>query len=145
MVNRLRKKLWLLPPLFFFISVGLSSQLTPSSVGMGTHRSLGLPPCLFQQLTHLPCPSCGLTTSWTYLAHLEWIKAFLVHPFGPPLFLIVGVISLLAIPESLGKKTALHQILAGKHHFWIYLGVTLFLVIWLIRVFLIFKNRFFAI
>jgi hypothetical protein len=36
---------------------------------MGTHVQIGLPPCTFQVMTGVPCPSCGLTTSVALLAH----------------------------------------------------------------------------
>jgi len=34
---------------------------------METHRQLGLPPCTFYDYTGLPCPSCGMTTSFALL------------------------------------------------------------------------------
>jgi hypothetical protein len=30
-----------------------------------THRQLGMPPCTFFGVTGLPCPSCGMTTSFS--------------------------------------------------------------------------------
>lgn len=36
---------------------------------METHRQLGLPPCNMVVLTGKPCPSCGMTTSFTMLMH----------------------------------------------------------------------------
>lgn len=35
----------------------------------GTHRQLGLPPCMLNLVTGLPCPACGMTTSVSLLAH----------------------------------------------------------------------------
>jgi hypothetical protein len=34
---------------------------------METHRQLGLPPCTFYKVTRVPCPSCGMTTSFALL------------------------------------------------------------------------------
>jgi len=34
-----------------------------------THRQMGLPPCTFYEVTKLPCPSCGMTTSFSLLIH----------------------------------------------------------------------------
>jgi len=36
---------------------------------METHRQLGLPPCTFYEKTGVPCPSCGMTTSFALLMH----------------------------------------------------------------------------
>jgi Protein of unknown function (DUF2752) len=34
---------------------------------MASHQSLGMPPCRFQEMAGLPCPSCGMTTSFAHL------------------------------------------------------------------------------
>lgn len=36
---------------------------------MATHTQLGLPPCNFVMLSGKPCPSCGMTTSFSLLVH----------------------------------------------------------------------------
>ena len=52
----------------------------------GLHTRLHLPPCLFLAITGLPCPFCGLTTSFTLLTHGTLGRAFLANPSGPPLY-----------------------------------------------------------
>jgi hypothetical protein len=42
--------------------------------------------CLFRLLTGWPCPGCGLTRSFAFTAHLQFLQAFRMHPLGPPLF-----------------------------------------------------------
>lgn len=55
--------------------------LTPDIRGLGTHEQLGLPPCGFYLWWGLPCPSCGMTTSWAWLVRFEFAEAFQQH-FG---------------------------------------------------------------
>ena len=64
--------------------------LTPSPDGHGTHTQLGLPPCGFFVITGLPCPGCGLTTSFAHLARLNLLGAVRANIWGVPLF--VGVV-----------------------------------------------------
>jgi hypothetical protein len=58
---------------------------------MGTHSaSLGLPPCNFLQTTGLPCPSCGMTTSFSWLAHGNLVASAYVQPMGAILALLAA-------------------------------------------------------
>jgi hypothetical protein len=49
---------------------------------MQTHRQLGLPPCTFYELTHLPCPSCGMTTSFSLLVHGDVVNSLRANAVG---------------------------------------------------------------
>ena len=44
-----------------------AATLEPSRKGMGTHEQLGLSPCYFPERLGVPCPACGMTTSWAHL------------------------------------------------------------------------------
>lgn len=49
--------------------------LTPSPTGSGTHMQLGLPPCSTVLYVGLPCPFCGMTTSWAWLTRGDFAHA----------------------------------------------------------------------
>ena len=79
------------------VTLGLSRYLQPSTRGFGTHEQLGLPPCTFLKLTGIPCPSCGLTTSFAHAAHLHLLDSFIAQPFG----LLLFGLTVLSVPFTL--------------------------------------------
>jgi hypothetical protein len=60
----------------------LAAMLRPSPDGLGTHQELGLNGCQFLQRTGIPCPTCGMTTSWTWFAHGNLAASFYIQPMG---------------------------------------------------------------
>jgi Protein of unknown function (DUF2752) len=52
----------------FFVAIFLINPYPNGEAAkMGVHQQLGLPPCTFQEVAQIPCPSCGMTTSFTLL------------------------------------------------------------------------------
>jgi hypothetical protein len=66
---------------------------------MATHRQLGLPPCNFYRITGLPCPSCGMTTSFALLMHGDLMNSLRANAVGT---LLAGF-CLLLVPWSLAS------------------------------------------
>ncbi|HQR32473.1 MAG TPA: DUF2752 domain-containing protein [Blastocatellia bacterium] len=64
------------------LTLAVARMFTPSAKGYGTHEQLGLPPCLFFKWTGIPCPNCGLTTSFAHSARFHFYQAFITQPFG---------------------------------------------------------------
>lgn len=53
----------------------VARALTPDPSGMGTHSQLGFSPCSFMQRIGIPCPACGMTTSWSHLTRGQWVES----------------------------------------------------------------------
>jgi hypothetical protein len=69
----------------------VAAWLPPSPTGTATHaRSLGLPPCSFLKTTGLPCPSCGMTTSFSWFAKGNLPASLYVQPMGTVLALMAA-------------------------------------------------------
>lgn len=64
------------------VTLSLARWLKPSANGFGTHEQIGLPPCLFFKLTGVPCPTCGMTTSFAHSARFHFYQAVITQPFG---------------------------------------------------------------
>jgi len=61
------------------------------------HRQLGLPPCKFYETFHKPCPSCGLTTSFSLLMHGDLSASLRANAVGT----LLAAFCLALIPWSL--------------------------------------------
>ncbi len=90
------------------VLLGVARSLAPSPNGFGTHQGLGLPPCTFQVMFHMRCPSCGMTTSWAHLTRGDVPGAVQSNVGG----LLLGVIAMLAAPWLLVSA------LLGRWWFW---------------------------
>lgn len=62
--------------------LALASRLEPDPRGFGTHEQLGLQPCAFAVLTGRLCPTCGMTTSFAWIARGRPREAWRVNPAG---------------------------------------------------------------
>jgi hypothetical protein len=81
-----------------------ASRLTPSPTGIGTHRALGLERCAFEQRTGLPCPACGMTTSFAWFVRGNIPASFYIQPMG----------TLLAVLAVIAFWTGLYAALTGR-------------------------------
>src|SRR5438874_12668882 len=66
--------------------------LPPNPQGIGTHRAMGFQRCEFMARTGLPCPSCGMTTSFAWFVRGNWLASIYVQPMGFVLALLTGTV-----------------------------------------------------
>jgi hypothetical protein len=57
-------------------------RIKPNASGIGTHEQMGFAGCQFERRTGLPCPTCGMTTSYAYFVRGNWVASFYVQPAG---------------------------------------------------------------
>ena len=82
--------------------------------------------CPIRHATGVPCPSCFLTRSICASLGGDFLNAFKIHLFGPPLAIILIIWSIL----SLRRKTFLKINFKNK---FFYIGFLFFLIYWLYR------------
>ena len=85
--------------------------LQPSEFGFGTHEALGLPPCSAITWFGVPCPTCGMTTSWSYLLRGDLFMSLRCNPGGTCLALVAMVTAVWSLSiAALGNYRALLSI-----------------------------------
>jgi Protein of unknown function (DUF2752) len=82
---------------------GMAWWLDPYKGGkvwrMETHTQLGLPPCTFKTLTGLPCPSCGMTTSFALFIRGDVVNSLRANFVGT----LLAAFCLVLVPWSLAS------------------------------------------
>ena len=116
------------------MTLAIARLLHPSAKGYGTHQQLGLPSCVFFKLTGIPCPSCGLTTSFAHAARLHFYQAFLTQPFGLiAFFLTVASIPLFA--HLIRRRVAWQEAIRVRGvHVLFYLLLVIYLLSWFYKI-----------
>jgi hypothetical protein len=104
---------------------------------METHRQLGLPPCSFKTMTGLPCPSCGMTTSFSLLMHGDIWNSLQANAVGT----LLALACVLFVPWSLASvfmaRPMFVRTVEKPLMFGIVALVTLMLIRWVIVVIMI--------
>lgn len=75
------------------IVLGIAARLHPSHAGVGSHEQLRLSQCQFLAHTGLPCPTCGMTTSFSWFVRGNIPASFYIQPMG----MLLAVITVIAI------------------------------------------------
>ena len=77
--------------LTFTLVLAVSRFLTPDPRGFGTHEQLGLLPCSTMQFFGIPCPFCGMTTTFVLMARGNHLSAITTQPVGALLFCLLFI------------------------------------------------------
>jgi hypothetical protein len=88
----------------------IAIMIKPAGAGVGTHQQLGLAECQFERQTGVPCPTCGMTTSFAHFVRGDVHKSFYVQPMGMVLALITTMVFWVAIYVGLSGRPA-HRLL----------------------------------
>lgn len=65
-------------------------RLHPSPTGVASHTAMGFDECQFLKRTGLPCPSCGMTTSFSWFVRGNALASLYVQPMGFVLALLTS-------------------------------------------------------
>jgi len=82
MTNVKKHIFWAFALVMCVAALGIARYLEPDPRGLGTHAPITRGPCLFRSITGIPCPTCGMTTSFAYATRLRMKEAFGAQPFG---------------------------------------------------------------
>jgi len=66
--------------------------------------------CIFNTITGIPCPLCGITRSMYITLHGEFIGAFFLHPLGPIILMILIYILITKILTLFSTRIKVIQI-----------------------------------
>jgi hypothetical protein len=77
------------------VVLGIAIWLNPYD--LETHIQLGLPPCNFLVISGFPCPSCGMTTSFSLLMHGDLVASWQANGAG----MLLALMALLGVPWCL--------------------------------------------
>ncbi len=134
-VDRCHQLFLELPQVLAVLGVlAISLWLKPDDRLYGTHQQLGFPPCASRVLLGIPCPSCGLTTSFTLMSHGQPVRAFKAHYLGP--FLYTGMLVYLGFLITFlvrGQRLRFHWPKWVPYGL-LFGGLGLYLLCWVIRI-----------
>jgi hypothetical protein len=96
---------------------------------METHLQLGLPPCTFRLMTGVPCPSCGMTTSFALLVRGDVWNSLRANSVGT----LLAALGMLLIPWGLACAICGRILFVRSVERTVTIGVLVFVGLMLLR------------
>jgi hypothetical protein len=105
----------------------IAGLLSPSPAGVGTHTAMNYPACDFLRRTGLPCPSCGMTTSFAWFARGNLLASLYVQPMGMVLAMLTAVAFWVSLYMGLTGKPALRllRFVPGRYYLFPLFGLAI--------------------
>ncbi len=76
-----------------------------------THRQLGLPECTFKEKTGMPCPSCGMTSSFSLVVRGDVLNSIRANWVGTLMAIVcLGLIPWCLVSVYLGRSLFVRSI-----------------------------------
>jgi hypothetical protein len=111
-------------------------MLRPDPSGLGTHLALGLNKCGFLVAFGIPCPSCGMTTSWAWVVRGNLIASLWVQPMGTLLALLTAMFFWGGLYLAVTGRAAHHLLAYLPGGYIVYSLLILGLLAWVWKIFL---------
>lgn len=116
------------------VFVAFALFVKPDARGFGTHEQLGLPPCRTIEWWGVPCPGCGVTTSFALAAHGDLLGALRTQPFGAVLGVLVPLVALWGLVVHFRGRDLRREISRALRPRLVVVLVALFVGAWLYKV-----------
>ena len=82
---------------------------------------LGLGGCTVLTLTGIPCPMCGMTTTFSHMAHFQPLEGMVNQPFGVALFCATLALFSVGLGDLLVPRGRWRSLVAFvlRHEVWV--------------------------
>lgn len=108
--------------------------LTPAPEGYGTHRAMGFLACNMIRATGIPCPTCGMTTSFAWFYRGNLLASAYVQPAGFAAAYFTAMLLPMALYEAATGRPIHRMLRVLKARFWIAAGLALFATGWIWKI-----------
>jgi hypothetical protein len=99
--------------------LAIAATLSPAVQGHGTHEALGLPACGWAVMAGVPCPSCGMTTAFSWAVRGDLLQSAWVQPMGFVLALAAAMTVLAALWAAITGAAVQRPIAAIVMNNWV--------------------------
>jgi hypothetical protein len=114
----------------------VAATLKPSPSGYGTHQEMHLEGCQFLTRTGLPCPACGMTTSFSWFVRGNLLASFYVQPMGMVLAILTTAAFWVSLYIGLTGIPALRLMSSMPVGYWLIAMFTMVILAWGWKIFI---------